>query len=56
MLENDFYTTYEIKKGDNLYNISKEFNVNTKLLAQLNGLDLDDYIYPGQVLLVPKKM
>ena len=28
---------------------------NTKLLAELNGLNLDDYIYPGQTLLIPKK-
>lgn len=55
MIDNPFYTTYDIKKGDTLYQISKEFNVNTKLLAELNGLNLDDYIYPNQTLLVPKK-
>ena len=38
-----------------MYKISKEFNVNTKLLSELNGLNIDDYIYPGQMLLVPKK-
>ena len=54
-LESPFYTLYEIKKGDSLYKISKEFNVNTKLLAELNGLNLDDYIYSGQTLLIPKK-
>ena len=25
------------------------------MLAELNGLDLDDYIYPGQMILIPKK-
>ena len=54
-LESPFYTLYEIQKGDTLYKISKEFNVNTKLLSELNGLNLDDYIYPGQTLLIPKK-
>lgn len=54
-LESPFYTTYEIKNGDTLYKISKYYDVNTKLLAELNGLNLDDYIYPGQTLLVPKK-
>ena len=53
-LNNPFYDVYEIKKGDSLYKISKEYNVNTKLLAQLNGLELDDYIYPEQVILIPK--
>ena len=54
-LESPFYNLYEIKKGDNLYKISQMFNVNTKLLAQLNGIDEDDYIYPDQVLLIPKR-
>ena len=54
-LESPYYTLYKIKKGDSLYKISKEFNVNTKLLAELNGLNIDDYIYPEQILLIPKK-
>ena len=53
--DSPFYTSYEIKKGDTLYAISKEYNVNTKLLAELNGLNIDDYIYPGQVILIPLK-
>ena len=52
---NLYYYSYEIKKGDTLYQISKNYDVNTKLLAELNGLDLDDYIYPGQMILIPKK-
>ena len=54
-LESPFYDTYEIKNGDTLYEISKKYNVNTKLLAELNGLNLDDYIYPNQIIYVPKK-
>ncbi len=54
-LESPYYEVYEIKEGDSLYKISKKYNVNTKLLAELNGLDLDDYIYPEQMILVPKK-
>lgn len=54
-IESPYYKIYEIKKGDTLYKISKEFDVNTKLLSELNGLNIDDYIYPGQMLLVPKK-
>lgn len=54
-IESPFYSIYEIKKGDTLYKISKENNVNTSLLAELNGLDLEDYIYPGQSILIPKK-
>ncbi len=54
-LSSPFYTYYEIEKGDTLYQISKKFNVNTKLLAELNGLSLEDYIYPGETLIIPRK-
>lgn len=54
-LESPFYYIYEIQNGDTLYQISKKYNVNTKLLAELNGLDLEDYIYSGQNILIPKK-
>ncbi len=50
-----FYDVYEIKEGDTLYQISKKYNVNTKLLAELNGLNMDDYIYPKQKILIPRK-
>ncbi len=54
-LESPYYYIYEIKNGDTLYQISKKYNVNTKLLAELNGLKLDDYIYSGDNILIPKK-
>ena len=54
-IESPYYYIYEIKKGDTLYKLSKEFNVNTMLLSELNGLNIDDYIYPGQMVLIPKK-
>lgn len=48
-----YFDYYTIDKGDNLYKISKKYNINPNLLASLNGLNIDDYIYPGQVLLIP---
>ena len=30
-------------------------NVNPKLVAELNGLEVDEYIYPKQTLIIPKK-
>lgn len=48
-----YFDYYTIEKGDNLYKISKEYNINPTLLASMNGLNSNDYIYPGQVLLVP---
>lgn len=55
MFNDEFYDAYEVKTGDTLYKISKEFNVNTKLLSELNGKELDDYIYPDEIILIPKK-
>lgn len=50
----DYLDYYTIKKGDNLYQISQKYNVNLSLLAILNGLNIDDYIYPDQVIMIPK--
>ena len=50
----DFFEVYKIEKGDTLYKISREYNINPMLLAALNGLNNDDYIYPDQEILIPK--
>ena len=42
---NKYFDYYKIKKGDNLYQIGKSYNVNPALIAILNGLNLNDYIY-----------
>lgn len=49
-----YFDYYTIKKGDNLYNIASKYNINYDILALINGLDPDDYIYPNQVIAVPK--
>lgn len=49
-----YFNTYKIDKGDTLYGISKKYNVNPNLLASLNGINQDDYIYPNQEILIPK--
>ena len=49
-----YFEYYTIKKADSLYKIARENNVNPELLALLNGLDPDDYIYPNQEIMLPK--
>lgn len=49
-----YFNVYVIESGDSLYKISEKYDINPNLLAALNGLDMDDYIYPGQELLIPK--
>lgn len=50
----EYFEYYTIEKGDNLYAISKRYNVNPELLASVNGLNEHDYIYPNQEILIPK--
>ena len=46
---------YKVKKGDTLYNIAKQLDMDPTNLAEINGLENADYIYDNQVLLIPKK-
>ena len=49
-----YFEFYTIEKGDSLYAIARRYNINPNLLASLNGLNMEDYIYPGQEILIPK--
>lgn len=51
---NNYFSYYTIEAGDSLYGIARYYNINPELLASLNGLDMNDYIYPGQEILIPK--
>ena len=53
--ENSIFERYEVKKGDNLYKIAQMYGINSAILAKINGLENDEYIYPGNVLIVPRK-
>ena len=52
---NSIFERYEVKTGDTLYKIAGMFGMNASTLAKINGLKDDEYIYPGNVLLVPRK-
>ncbi|MDD4036110.1 MAG: LysM peptidoglycan-binding domain-containing protein [Bacilli bacterium] len=49
------FTTYRVQSGDNLYAISQKYDIDLETLAGINGLDIYDYLYPDQILLVPKE-
>lgn len=53
--QNKYLKTYIVKKGDNMYAIAREEEVDYKILLDLNGLDEQDYIYPGQEIFIPNK-
>ena len=48
------YVEYSVKKGDQLYAIAKMFNTTVSELIDINMLT-SNTLFPGQVLLVPKK-
>ena len=50
---NNPYKYYTVKKGDNIYQIAKNNNIDYYFLLKINGLDKDDYIYPNQTILIP---
>lgn len=49
-----YFSYYTIKKGDSLYKIANKYDVDYNVLALINGLEPEDYIYPNQVIAVPK--
>ena len=50
----DLYSYYTVKSGDNIYSIAKQYGVSYDILLGLNGLNLNDYIYPNQQIIIPK--
>ncbi len=53
--EETLFYTYVVQKGDNMYSIARNNQVDYDMLLQINGLDADDYIYPNEEILIPKK-
>lgn len=49
----DRFITYTVKQGDNIYSISKNYNVDKDVVLKLNGLNENDYIYPNQQIIIP---
>ena len=48
------YSTYTVRKGDNLTKIARMFGTTVNAIVQLNGISNPNLIYPGQVLKIPK--
>lgn len=53
-VSSNLFDYYTVNKGDTLYKIAQQNNIDADLLAQLNGINKTDYIYPNQTLLIPK--
>ena len=46
---------YTVNKGDNLYSISKKYNVTISKLVNFNNIDSPYKIFPNQKIFIPKK-
>lgn len=44
---------YKVVKGDNLTKIAKRYGTTPQEIAKLNGMNLNDIIYPGDLLKIP---
>lgn len=54
-VKNPNFNYYQSRIGDTLYDIARRNNVDLELLALVNGMKTYDYLYPEQIILVPKK-
>ena len=52
-MENPYFVNYVVKKGDNIYEIARKYNIEPEQLLKLNGLNANDIIYPNQEILIP---
>lgn len=51
---NENFDSYVVKKGDTLYKIANIHNVDVNTLAEVNGIKTYDYLYPDQILIIPR--
>ena len=50
------FRTYTVQKGDSLYSIAQKLgNVTATQLAEMNGLEINEYIFPEQRIIVPEE-
>jgi LysM repeat protein len=45
---------YTVQDGDTWYGIAEAYGVDAENLAAVNGLTLDDFLQPGDVIVIPQ--
>ena len=50
---NTYFNNYKVKKGDTIYEIARQNNIDPKQLLKLNGLNENDTIYVDQDIMLP---
>lgn len=49
------FNYYKVRKGDTLYKLATISNSSVDVIAAINGLNKEEYLYEGQVILLPKE-
>lgn len=49
-------TVYQVKKGDNLWNLAKRYNTTVKDIQDLNDIDVPENLREGQKIIILKKV
>lgn len=49
----DYLKSYVVITGDTLYDIARRNNVDVNTLLLLNGMNQNDFLYPGQEIVIP---
>lgn len=50
----NIFDYYVVQSGDTLYSIANKYGMTANMLALINGIKENDYIYSNQTILVPK--
>ena len=48
------FTSYTVKNGDTLFNISQQYNIKWDLIAEINNLSEPYMVHGGQILKIPQ--
>ena len=51
---NDSFVYYQVNKGDTLSDLSRKIGMSVDYFSKINGLLINEYLYPGQILIIPK--
>ena len=52
-IDNTKLLTYKVLKGDTLYKIARDYNVNVKDIISINNLDNLSFLKPNQIIMLP---
>ena len=49
-----YFTYYKVQSESTLYGLAKLKDINPELLSAMNGLDVEDFVYRDQLIIIPK--